>query len=285
MAITGNHRDNFYRIGLKGWRLYIRKDLTGESVHRLCDSGILIDGVRGPFQRVSCSRFARVTRSVVNFQGHNHTLYLKEYLYRSWWDVIKHVFRPSRAKRAFSAALMLEENGFFSPEIIALGELRKGLVNSVNFLITSELKDAEAIYTFPKKDCRSAIALRGRREFLKELGKTVGRMHRAGIFHGDLRVGNIFAKKSNGKWGFFFLDNERTKKYHNLPERLRLKNLVQINMLGGGPVNKTDRMRFFKSYLEQNNVLQNGYKAFAKRIEERTKQRLALKAAPPCSTS
>jgi tRNA A-37 threonylcarbamoyl transferase component Bud32 len=276
MANTGNHKTNFYRICLKGWRLHILKGLAGES-QRLRDSEILLDGVRGPFQQVYCSRFANVTRSVVNFHGHCHTLYLKEYFYRSFLDVIKHLFRPSRAKRAFNAALMLEENGFSSPEIIALGELRKGFFNSVNFLITRELAEAEAIYNIPEKNWLSTLTLHDKRDFLKQLGKTIGRMHGAGIFHGDLRVGNIFAEKSQGQWRFFFLDNERTKKYRHLPKGLRLKNLVQINMLGSNYVSNTDRMRFFKSYCEQGIDAQQNSRDLARIIMVKTHGRLKNK--------
>jgi tRNA A-37 threonylcarbamoyl transferase component Bud32 len=282
MTCAGNYIDNFFKTNVKGWTLYLRKGFTRESVRDLCESVIQTDGIQGPFEPVQSSRFSRVTKSTVSFHGRCHKLYLKEYRYRSVWDVIKHFFRPSRAGRAFTAALMLEKNGLCSPEIVALGELRCGLFYAGNFLVTRELTDAEEICHFGKNDLRSAGTLREKREFVKQLGNTIGQMHRAGIFHGDLRIGNIFAKRSKGQWRFFFLDNERTKKYHRLPKRLRLKNLVQINFFINPSFTGTDRMRFFKAYREQCFDGRDKLQDFARNIMSKTHKRLKNKAFSRC---
>jgi hypothetical protein len=278
MACVGNHINNFFEINVKGWTLYVRKGFTRESVDALCEKVIQADGIQGPFEPVQSSRFSRVTKSTVSFHGLCHNLYLKEYLYRSVWDVVKHFFRPSRAGRAFAAALMLEENGMCSPEIIALGRLKRGPFCAANFLITRDLTNAKAIYHFTNQDWRSEHPLRDKRDFVNQLGETIVRMHRAGIFHGDLRVGNIFAKRSEGQWRFFFLDNERTRKYHRLPKRLRLKNLVQINILINPEFSGTDRMRFFKAYCGGCFDSGDKHRDLAREVMVKTLKRLKNKA-------
>ena len=106
---------------------------------------------------------------------------------------------------------------------------------------------------------------------MSRLGETIGKMHAAGIFHGDLRSGNVFVKKVDDEWEFFLLDNERTKKYNRIRNRLRLKNLVQINMFKEG-LSRTDRMRFFKAYLNENPTIDRN--VWANRIMRKTDVRL-----------
>jgi len=278
MAHPANHIRDFDKIRLKPWTLYVNKDFPGISMADLLPLSEQYDGVRGPFVEVRSSKFARVFKCSVGFVGCCHNFYLKQYLYRSTWDFIKHLFRRSRAKRAFAASLVLAEKGFCVPQIVAVGQRRYGPFCAANFLITRALEDARDVYTCFDNNWteQSPDVLRDKRRFIKALGETIGRMHRAGIFHGDMRAGNVFAKKSKGNWQFFFLDNERTKRFRCLPQRLRLKNLVQINMLRAKAIGNTDRMRFFASYIGQDTSIEHKYKKLAEKIIAKTRQRLGL---------
>jgi len=172
--------------------------------------------------------------------------------------------------------MMLSEHGFFVPETVAFGERRFGPVCTSNFLITRELAGVDNLYDRFDGNWlgQSPQVLRDKRRFIRALGQTVGRMHGAGIFHGDMRAGNVFAKKSEGNWQFFFLDNERTRRFGVLPCRLRFKNLVQLNMLQSEVITQTDRMRFFKAYLAENGDLRVRRKELARRIAVKTRRRL-----------
>ncbi len=55
--------------------------------------------------------------------------------------------------------------------------------------------------------------------------------------------------------------------------KLRIKNLVQINMLAKEPFTYTDRVRFFKSYLKFNSQLQVDAKLLMRETAQRTHQR------------
>jgi hypothetical protein len=267
---------HFEKVRISGWTLHVSSEFGKPSVHSLCPPVGQIDGVRGPFDEVPASEFARVFKCSVGFGSRCQKLYLKQFFFRSAYDFVKHLFRPSRARRAFSASLMLAEHGFCVPEIVALGERRYGPVCTSNFLITCELDDAEDLYACfnGKRQGISWESPGAKRRFIRALGETVGRMHRAGIFHGDLRAGNIFVKSGDGRWQIFFLDNERTRKFNKLPGRLRFKNLVQVNMLQSEIITLTDRMRFFKAYLEQNVYVRGRWKDLARRIVVKTRRRL-----------
>lgn len=277
MDYTGNYRNNFYKIRLKGWTLYLRKEHSREAVEQPNSSQVLTDGVWGPFETVTSSRFSHVTKSIISIRGCCESLYLKEYLYRSFWDFIKHIFRRSRAERAFGAAIMLEQNGFNSAEIIALGLCRIGPFCSKSFLITRQLEEVKDVPGWLYED-DSLIkeGLSSKRLFIRSLGDTIGRMHSRGIVHGDLRPRNILSRKNAERWRFFFLDNERTQKMLHLPEKSRIRNLVQINMFGPEKVGRTDRMRFFMSYCKAGQINRAQAKRLARQIIERTESRLGL---------
>ena len=224
------------------------------------------------------SRNSRVLRFRASCNSGERTVYFKEYIRRSPLDWLKELFYPCRAVRAFRASFMLADAGFLSPTVIAAGRVGRGLLGKRSFLATEEVADARPVYKYlvPPHCGESACTLQDRRELLRSIGRTIGRMHRAGIIHGDLRPGNVLARKGADGWEFFFIDNERTRRRRVLLASSRLKNLVQINMLPQG-VSRTDRMRFFHAYMLANPSVCAAYKQWAERIMTRTRRRFRRK--------
>lgn len=175
-----------------------------------------------------------------------------------------------------NAATMLKQHNLDTPEVIAMGQKKIAGICLNTFILTRSVEQAA-----PLHECIPIIAgapASRRHKFLTELGETIGRMHAAGIFHGDLRSGNILVKaEGETHWKFYLLDNERTKKFNELPSRLRLKNLVQINMMTSKLINRTDRMRFYKSYLNAHKTPITNPQQLAGRVTKKTIIRLAGK--------
>ena len=279
MSYTTHQAADFEVLRVRGWKLRINRRFPPHAL-ALPQAPDGHNGVRGPFARISSSRFSRVYRCRIGFLGTVHNLYLKQYLNRSAWDVLKHLFRPSRAQRAFKASLMLAENGLLSPEVIAVGELKYGLVCARTFLVTREVDNARSVCDLLADDlCGDNHNIGAqKRSFICEFAHVVGRMHAVGIFHGDLRLGNVLARKVDSGWEFFFLDNERTGKFAHLPLRLRIKNLVQISMLRAEAITNTDRLLFVRVYFRHNPVSQTVQKAWIRRVVSKTNKRLQKKA-------
>ncbi len=276
MSYTTRQAADFEVFRIRGWKLRISRRFPPRALGRpqVRDGH---NGLRGPFERVRSSRFSRVYRCRIGFLGTVHSLYLKQYLHRSAWDILKHLFRPSRAQRAFKASLMLAENGLLSPEVIAVGELKYGPICARTFLITRQLANARSAAALLGDFAGRPDKTQAKRDLIAALGETVGRMHAAGIFHGDLRPGNVFGENTSEGWRFFLLDNERTRRFHRLPHRLIVKNLVQIGMLGKQILTPTDRMRFLKSYLARNTRLGADYRKLAAKVFSKTQARMAEK--------
>jgi hypothetical protein len=259
------------------------KKKTGSFTVRLAeqfaDSSLqdaLVDGLHSlantySLTKIPASKFA----DVYKFSCDSERFYFKQYHYRSPWDVIKHIFRPSRVKRTFKAAAMLDASGFASPIIVAMGYRRKGLFCSEHSLLTREIENASSIYAFFQQSFSASGPLLMKRDFIMALGRFVGRLHSKNISHGDLRLGNVLFRQNGPAWDFFLLDNERTVQYCRLPSRLRLKNLVQVNMFNPPSITHTDRLRFFRAYLSENPALSAVWKTWAAKVNRKTLWRLA----------
>lgn len=274
MKSQDKQTDIFAKICVSGWKLKVNKrfpaNLSGE-LHEKC----VFDNVRGPFEEITASEFAKTYKCYIGFSGRSQAVYIKHYLHRSWLDFAKHIFRKGRAQRAFDASLMLNNNSLNAPEVIALGRRGFGSIVLKSFLVTKEITDGKPIYQYINDNLNGSINWPPhiRHQFARQLGDVIGRMHSAYIFHGDLRAGNVFATSEKGNWIFSLIDNERTRKFLYLPFRLRLKNLVQINMMPTG-ISRADRMRFFKEYIKHNPQFKNKQKSLLKKVIAKTAHRL-----------
>lgn len=265
------HTCQYDKISLSRWKLYLKRDFPLNDPSK-CICPDRFDGVRGPYRHVDASEHARVFQCELAFHGKVEKVFFKQYLCRSFKDIIKNMVRPGRAKRSLWGSVLLEENGFGVPGVVAVGERKIGPILAGEFSLTTELEGTRDVTRFLKDDFHDAP--KKRITFVRQLGETIGRMHSLGISHGDLRPGNVMARENEDGYEFFFLDNERTRKFRKLPMKLRLKNLVQINMLHSDMVSKTDRMRFFNSYMKHNPDLKDGYNTIANKVMTRTYQRL-----------
>jgi tRNA A-37 threonylcarbamoyl transferase component Bud32 len=266
----------FEKIQRHNCTLFVNRHFRNDNLEQAFSTGEKTLQEHYQLTPVFSSDSSRVYKFSAGFDGMERWIYFKRYLQRSALDFIKHLVRPSRAKRSFKATLMLEKNGFEAPVVVAMGECKFSFFEREDFLATIEVEDAKQIYQFMPESAEDLTKeqLRDKRELIRAFGQTVGRMHARGIFHGDLKVVNVLARQEKKGWVFSFIDNERTKKFYRLPAWLRLKNLVQLNMYRTDALTDTDRMRFFKSYLQENPLVARKRNKWVKKIITKTNRRL-----------
>jgi hypothetical protein len=97
-------------------------------------------------------------------------------------------------------------------------------------------------------------------------------LHGAAIYHNDLKDANIIAVPvSNGRLEtFYLLDLDGVKRFTNLSERHRMKNLVQINRTLGKHLTRSERWCFLNYYLEAAGVGRKTAKRWAKDIHRQS---------------
>jgi hypothetical protein len=204
-------------------------------------------------------------------------LFIKFFKSRFLRDYLSFIGK-SRAERAWERGFQLHVLGFPTPLLIVQGNVVSNFRREYNFLITEALSDYLNTYAF----INSEFPLTGTRDlirkkhlFIKAYGSFIGKLHKAHIVHGDLRAGNILVKYSGDRTCFQIIDNERNMYFSkSIPDRLRLKNLVQMNMLFMPQITFTDRLRFFKSYLQENPDLIPSEKSWIRKIFIETRRRL-----------
>ncbi len=270
---------DFEKIRKDNCVLYIRKQLINNGLGQALLSGEEKLRERYNLEMIPSSEFARVYRFYISVDGVEREVYLKQFLHRSTLDYIKSIFRGSRAKRALKAELMLVSNQFDVPETVAMVEYRTWFFHTRSFLVTFGIEDSKSVYDIISEPRWTSTAeqFRNLRETIRAFGRTIGRMHANNIFHGDLRLNNVLVRREGGNYRFFFLDNERTKKFDKLSFRQRVKNLVQVNMMPSDILSNTDRMRFFREYCAETGTGKKEGKALIAATIKKTSQRLDKK--------
>jgi len=188
-------------------------------------------------------------------------------------------FKKTRACRALEGGIILLQNDFLTPSVIAYGLVLRGLKVLENFMITRWIEGGQDTYCYLKTFFDPPVSgdvLKKKRNFIEALGRLIGRMHRKGIYHGDLRPGNILIENLNEDFHFYFIDNEKTEYFsQGIPYRLREKNLIQLNMLVKPQITFTDRLRFFRAYLLENPAMASAGKDVMLNVMKKTKKRLS----------
>ncbi|MCR8922116.1 lipopolysaccharide kinase InaA family protein [Dasania sp. GY-MA-18] len=194
------------------------------------------------WQWVDSSPYAKVAVNA------DRKLFYKAFLPRNIWETPKAWLRGSRCQRAITQAKILPKQGFNTPAVIAWGKLSGGR----EFMLTEAVNGigvGSCIASYFRSPCNRA-ALYWKRELLRAMGKLVAQLHTAGIVHGDLRPNNVLVELGKQPYTFHLIDNERNQSYTHIPYKLIVKNLVQIGMLAAIDLSRTDRMRFYQSYLQ-----------------------------------
>ncbi|MHC5157429.1 MAG: lipopolysaccharide kinase InaA family protein, partial [Planctomycetota bacterium] len=173
MANNKNKLKDYVKVCEDRWTGYIHADVEHIPIAVLVDPAISHEQ-RGTFEKVQSSDTAAVYRYSMTIQGREKVLYLKQYPYRSVIDAVKHLIRPSRAKRAFDAAMILEKHGLHTPEIVAFLQKKNGILCTEDILVTKEMKNATALQFLLTGEL--SLSKNDKRQMITELGKTVGQM-------------------------------------------------------------------------------------------------------------
>ena len=217
------------------------KQKPSEQELRFFSQGQLPDG----WQWVASSP---ATKVAYNKQANT---YYKEFLSRSKLENIKALFRGSRCSRAVELSLILKAENFNTPAVICSGKLD----NQCEYMVTaaaSAVGVASYMASYMRGSNNTSL-INWKRAVIRALGREVGRLHSAKIIHGDLRPNNVLIELGTEKPSFYFIDNERTRRWPWSPaEKSIRKNLLQIGMLFPVDISKTDRLRFWKSYCMEN---------------------------------
>ena len=270
---------DFIKIKQNNLTLYIRKSFLSSDLGQALLAGEETLRKRYPLKTLWPSEFSQVCKFNILLEGVNRDIYIKWCFRKSGLSSLKSLIFGSLAKCAYKAEIMLAQNGFDVPVTIAVGESSSGLFHSESFSVTLGIENTKRAVDIARQTPEIATPeqLAGHRDLVRNFGVTIGKMHAKGIFHGDLRFGNVLIRPEGASWRFFFIDNTRTKKFILLPFWLRVKNIVQLNLGASALLPTTDRMRFFKEYCARAGIGKKTGKVLIKAVLQKTRRRLNTK--------
>ena len=177
-------------------------------------------------------------------------VYVKIYRRYRRWTALKDWFRPSKAANVLRVSAALAAKGFIVPEVVAIGEERRGFGVARSFCATAALGgEPIAARLAALATDRSATTLRAKRGLLETLGREVARLHAAGIVAGDLVPANVWIAIVAADLTIAFLDHDRTRVGPApAPWHRARRNLVQLNRIVLNGVGATDRLRVYRAY-------------------------------------
>lgn len=144
----------------------------------------------GAAQVVKCGEH----RTVYRVDLPERAFYVKHYCSPGRISALRHLFRPSTARREWNKAIEISRRGVPTVTPIALGEQRRaGLVHD-SFLVTAAIPEAVTLEQYvaavlPQLGSRRQA--RRRREMIRAVAQLCAAAHRAGIDHNDFHAGNI----------------------------------------------------------------------------------------------
>jgi hypothetical protein len=182
---------------------------------------------------------------------------------RAW---LRQLVRPSKARIEFDHAMTVAARGVPTFVPVAVGEHQGGIGPSDSFLITRSLENTETLASFIETKLvllAPARAARVRQRLARELAGLVARMHDAGIAHQDFHAGNLLVQLSeDDRPSLYVIDLHAMHLGQPLKWRASRDNLVMLNRWFVLRASRSDRLRFWQSYVEARETSRNSGKPY-----------------------
>ncbi len=249
------------KIKLRKWTVSICGVTDAKGFAELCCADSKED--KPNFEAIKCSKSTRVYR----FEWAGKMWFFKEFRYR---NPLKQLRVLNRGNHLYRMAHALNRNGFETPDIVC--HARKGMRT---FVVSEEANADDSVYNYLME--KSEITLSDLQRFRFLFGQEIGRLHGAGFVHGDLRWGNVLVRDAQmAQPVFIYIDNDRTRQYRQIPERERIKNLVQIKYPGSlldKPESDWDAM--WKGYVAGNPDVRQSAEVWRLKVDSKNERRVA----------
>lgn len=253
------------RKGLAGW---IRKDLPED---------LLTDFLRDPeaaFHAPGALYLkkkikAQVIRQVMQTrEGRPWNVIIKRVRYGNLWRRLGFYICLSPALRSLENALMLKGKGVFTPPPVAALDCRDWRHVGTSYYLTEDVEGAESLPTLwlaAPSGLSSRKVFEEKRRILKSLALLFHQLHSSGIYHQDLKAGNVLVRKSgSAQWQCCLIDIDAVWKSKRLSWFRRIKNLVQMYRTFGEHLNVREKAAFLKHYCDLFCLPRNRRKAVAR---------------------
>jgi tRNA A-37 threonylcarbamoyl transferase component Bud32 len=173
--------------------------------------------------------------------GSHDGLVIKRFNLTKPVNLVKDLFRVSRAKRNFRLAYHLELLGIPTPRAVAFGERRKAGFLLRSYYAAEEISDAGNLSAIVQSDRRPDRAVIG------NLARLIAHLHNEGFSHRDLKASNFMVGRDNT---VFLLDLDGLKFKDRISDAQARANLARLaRSIADSPVvGRAERTEFLLRY-------------------------------------
>jgi serine/threonine protein kinase len=185
-------------------------------------------------------------------EADGETFYVKEFIRSGARRLLPRRRRHAPALTSWRAALAMTVRGIPAPEAVAvlLGN------RASSYLIMRAVGDAEPLVDAIHRAVGPSVPLRRRRDFLRAAADFLMKCYAAGVFHCDLKSGNVLLRElPSGGWEFVLLDLAAVKFPRRISLDSKILNLAQLNASIPTTLTWTDRLRFLRHMAEHEPLL------------------------------
>jgi tRNA A-37 threonylcarbamoyl transferase component Bud32 len=188
-----------------------------------------------------------VSRTVYRGFLGNMEVYLKHFHSRSWLHRLGRRISGGEARGEMKSLLYLRSRGMEVASPLAAGR-----TGTTEWLATAAVCPAQRADLWHQRQLAAGPAgYRRIRQATVALGRLIGRMHAAGVFHRDLHCGNILVRTDTPQPTLVLMDLHRLHRKRRLSRRSKAANLAQLLHDRWDFTTRSDRLRFLRSYLSE----------------------------------
>ena len=143
----------------------------------------------------------------------------------------------------------LARRGVNVPDLIAYGVVKRFGFLQRDLLLTEKVNNAESLEEFAVNRWEST-SFREKNQFIRDFANFIRTIHKKGVEHTDLHLGNILVRK-NSENQFYLLDLDRVKLHDGLlNDNQTTKNLALLLCTFQSLSSSLERFRFLKYYYD-----------------------------------
>jgi tRNA A-37 threonylcarbamoyl transferase component Bud32 len=236
----------------------------------------------------------------VVIDGRPRSLIYKRFRVTSWLDAWSTLFRRAPALRSWIHGQGFRERGLPTARPLAILQRRGHGLHREGYLLTEKIGNAQDLHEFVMNRAglpasRHMLALRRQ---IAQVATVIRELHRRRLSHRDLKAANILVSRddstfcspfSSRAWttgchgllpifatSVWLIDLVGVRRYRWLARARQTQNLARLNASfpAGGPVTRTDRLRFLRTYLQWNLHGKANWKAWWLAIDQATREKI-----------
>lgn len=225
--IKGNNNNRFQRIG-SDYSFFRDKNSSISGYYLTNKHSLLKDFLCYPCNAIDTAELVKNSRTttagIVTIAAEKY--FLKRYNNKGLIYSLKYMFRSSRPLNSLRVSVVLKALNVPCPEVFATLSCRIGPYLSASYLLTQYMSNLILPVEYLRK---CSLEHKLTHEWQQSVCELMAKIHAEGIYHGDMKLSNIFFRNADDKIEFGLWDFDSTRIFNsNLSEYYRTMEVARL---------------------------------------------------------